>query len=158
MPGSRIRSSKLGATPPPLCAASLAGRWRVRRVICDRASGQPRLARFVGEALIAPAGDGLTHVEQGELRAHGGAFTASRSFMWRLAPGRAELLFADGALLAAFDLAAGPCARARHLCADDVYDGALQWRGDAFALSWRVTGPRKNYALAGRYVRRPPAA
>ncbi|MGD1869653.1 MAG: DUF6314 family protein, partial [Neomegalonema sp.] len=65
----------------------------------------------------------------------------------------AEIDFADGRFLAAFDLSSDP-AHATHDCPPDVYRGTLRPEGpEQWRLLWRVKGPRKDYMSVAVYRR-----
>lgn len=132
------------------------GDWRVERRIDDRRAGEALIfdgaARFTAE----DAPERLTETETGRLiRASGEGFEARRVTLWRFSDvATAALFFADGRPFCQFDFLQTP-ASATHHCGADHYDGEAtivsegEWR-----LVWRVTGPRKDYVSATRYLRR----
>jgi hypothetical protein len=141
-------------------APDLAGRWRIRRVIL----GQGRL-EGIGEAVAL--GDGrFAWREEGDLRlASGTRLRAHRRYAYRIdAAARVIECFYDdgpqaGQLLHRFAFGQRQrLARHRHECAPDLYLAKLRLAGpDCFQLSYRVRGPRKDYAMSTICLRWPPA-
>ncbi|MEV6961801.1 DUF6314 family protein [Streptomyces sp. NPDC051207] len=140
--------------PVPDVLAFLAGRWRVRRSVRDRASGHD--GRFTGTTEFRPLdGGGLLHVESGTFVWRGVARPAERTlrFLPGSAPGTADVRFADGRFFHGLDLSTGRHV-AGHPCAADLY------RGEFTALDagrrrtvWRVGGPAKDLVLTTDYDR-----
>ncbi len=59
----------------------------------------------------------------------------------------------DGGPFHELDLSGGRCA-VEHRCRDDLYRGAFEVKGqDLWTVVWRVSGPRKDQVLCGRYDR-----
>lgn len=141
-----------GGFPVADLRAFLAGRWRVVRLIEDRRAGQR--GRLDGLALWAPAAGALAYREDGVLRLAGFEGPANRRYRYEFpAPARAEVRFEDGAPFHVLDLSGGAW-RARHRCSADLYEGRFRAEGPcAWEARWRVTGPRKDYALVTRYRR-----
>ncbi|TJZ56846.1 hypothetical protein FCH28_04840 [Streptomyces piniterrae] len=141
--------------PVPDTAAYLAGRWSVERVVIDLQAGTE--GRFRGTADFRPdtAGEGLVHIEEGELTWGGTVHPASRTL--RLAPqpdGTAEVTFDDGRPFHDLDLRSGHWT-AVHPCAPDRYEGTFTVVSvDEWRLEWRVGGPSKDQLLRSVYRRR----
>lgn len=132
---------------------AFAGRWRIERAIEDVAAG--RAGRFAGEAVFAPVPEGLAYVETGTLSLEGVApMAASRRYLWRDAgSGTIDVMFADGRFFHRID-AEEPTSGALHDCAPDVYRVRYDFRGwPRWVAEWRVSGPRKDYAMVSRYAR-----
>ncbi|MFT3973878.1 MAG: DUF6314 family protein [Amaricoccus sp.] len=128
------------------------GRWRIERDIEDVKAG--RTGRFAGEAVFAPVLDGLAYVETGTLTLQGAApMAASRRYLWRAGgPGTIEVLFEDGRFFHRID-AEEPTSGAVHACAPDLYRVRYDFRGwPRWLAEWRVSGPRKDYAMVSRYA------
>jgi hypothetical protein len=129
------------------------GRWRIERTIEDVAAG--RTGRFAGAARFEPVAGGLAYAEAGTLTLEGAApMAASRRYLWRDAgSGTIEVFFEDGRFFHRID-AEEPLTGAVHDCAPDAYRVRYDFRGwPRWQAEWRVTGPRKNYAMVSRYVR-----
>ena len=129
------------------------GRWRIEREIEDVAAG--RTGRFVGEAVFAAVAGGLDYAETGTLAFDGAApMAACRRYLWRDAgSGTVEVCFEDGRFFHRIDLEA-PLPAAAHACAPDLYRVRYDF-GDwpRWRAEWRVSGPRKDYAMVSRYAR-----
>lgn len=132
--------------------SEFAGTWRLTRVIRDARAGAE--ARFEGDALFAPAAEGLAYSETGLLHLPGHEpLAAGRRYVWREAAGRIFVDHADFRPFHDFD-AAEPRPAATHFCAPDHYavtydfSGWPDWRAE-----WVVTGPRKDYVAESRYTR-----
>lgn len=69
-------------------------------------------------------------------------------------PGHAEVRFADGQPFFEVELSDG-CGTMLHKCGADTYRGTIEIFDMAcFAMTWQVSGPRKDYCLRSRYRRR----
>lgn len=132
------------------------GLWEIERDIEDVRAG--RAGRFVGRASFRPSADGLAYREEGELTLEGAApMAASRDYLWRDGPGGAiEVLFGDGRFFHAFHPdEAAPAAV--HACDPDTYRVRYDFsRWPRWQADWRVTGPRKDYAMLSRFRRAAP--
>ncbi|QBY02604.1 trigger factor [Rhodophyticola sp. CCM32] len=131
--------------------AALEGVWCLDREIDDRRAGLT--GRFVGEAIWAPDGAGLTQTETGLLR-YGTAppMQATRRYIWREGHGGPEVFFADGR---PFHQVTGTGA-AHHDCPPDVYEVRYEvtdW--PLWQSRWQVSGPRKDAVIISRYRRIP---
>ena len=130
-------------TPPELSAFE--GTWRLARVICG-ANGL-ETARLDGQALFTPKGLGLKLTETGVLTTGGTSVEARRTYFWRQSPDGIEVLFDDGRpfhTISALDV--------HHDCAPDTYRGTYDFSNwPDWSLTWRVTGPRKDYVSTSRY-------
>lgn len=130
-------------TPSP---AMFFGRWHVRRVVIDQnGMGQ---ALFIGEAVI----DSERFAEQGETLVNGFRASSTRGYLLHVEDSCVTAQFPDGRAFIRIDGRASQ--RVRHDCGDDVYQGRFFFRShNAWAETWHVTGPRKNYRSIARYVR-----
>ncbi len=127
--------------------------WRVERTIEDVRAG--RGGRFSGTARFEAVPEGLAYREEGMLTLEGAApMQAERRYLWRDGgSGTIEVLFADGRFFHRFDAEDGAPASA-HDCAPDLYRVRYDFRGwPRWLAEWRVTGPRKDYAMVTTYVR-----
>jgi hypothetical protein len=127
------------------------GAWDVERDIADARAGQA--GRFEGRAVFALVAEGLRYREEGWLTL-GAAPTvvATRSYLWRAGGGGAlEVRFEDGRLFHVFHPAeARP--EAEHDCPPDRYRAAYDFADwPNWRVEWRVTGPRKDYAMISRF-------
>jgi Family of unknown function (DUF6314) len=142
--------------PIPDLRAFLLGSWRISRRIHDFRLGIR--GRLEGFAVFAPAADGLVQEETGKL--HFGDYQGEAMRRYRIAIGGGEAATihqADGSLFHALDLSSGT-ADVQHPCAGDHYRGRYRvLHRDCFWVNWHVSGPRKHYRLATRYVRAAPA-
>ncbi len=136
--------------------AAFVGRWRLERTIEDARAG--RAGCFEGEAVFEPVAAGLAYREAGTLTLDGaGPMAASRRYLWKDGgAGTIEVCFDDGRFFHRID-AAAPLPDAEHDCGADLYRVRYDFRGwPAWTAEWRVTGPRKDYAMVSRY--RPATA
>jgi hypothetical protein len=137
---------------------NLCGAWRLARRIIDpsHAFAGARLAGRIEIKAVRDNGDDalLRHVEVGALRIGDQCFPATRTFFWRVEPEQLVLLFDDFRLLARFglDALANGAATATHHCPPDEYRAKMVWC-DAWRLTWRVRGPRKNWIIASHHHR-----
>ncbi len=132
--------------------AYLTGAWRLTRAIEDRRSGQR--GRFEGRAVFEAVRGGLIYREEGRLVLGAFETLAHRAYRYTF-PARhlAQVSFEDGRPFHALDLSAGDWA-ATHRCGRDIYEGAFRAEGpDLWRALWRITGPRKDQRLDGRYER-----
>lgn len=132
---------------------AFAGDWRVEREIEDLRGGQD--GRFVGHAGFVPAPEGLRYREAGTLTLGGGAaMTATRDYLWRDGgAGAIEVLFGDGRFFHRF-LPEEPDPVAEHACPPDTYRVRYDFRRwPRWQAVWRVSGPRKDYAMVSRFRR-----
>lgn len=115
------------------------------------------VGRLIGRAIFTPSADGLIHDEEGELRF--GAHLGPASRRYRLivdGSSSGTVHHADGSLFHALDLASGRT-DILHRCGEDMYRGRYRVLDEnRFAVSWRVTGPRKRYRLATLHRRLRP--
>lgn len=128
------------------------GEYDVSRVIDDVRAGAQ--SRFEGQARVTPDDDGATYRETGALIVNGDRFQAERTYLWRPIGARITVLFADGAPFHDFDPVQGGDAT-EHLCGQDLYRGGYdfsQW--SRWAVTWDVSGPRKEYRSVTWYMRR----
>ncbi|MCO8145383.1 DUF6314 family protein [Rhodovulum tesquicola] len=130
---------------------AFAGEWRLDRVIEDARAGHA--ARFEGRAVFAPGKAGLVQAETGRLHLPGHApMTAERRYLWRQGASGIEVFFEDGRFFHA--IAPGPHAQALHDCPPDRYEVGYDFaRWPDWSSLWRVTGPRKDYAMRSVYTR-----
>ncbi|PRY95397.1 hypothetical protein BCF33_1016 [Hasllibacter halocynthiae] len=126
----------------------LDGAWRLAREVRHAAGGT---VRAEGTARFAPEGDGLAEREEGRAVLPGGSGMAfEQRRLWRAEGGRLTLWKGDGTLLCVLDGGEGV-----HGCPPDLYRVRLDLSGlpSDWSAEWRVTGPRKDYVMATRYVR-----
>ncbi|MET7655982.1 MULTISPECIES: DUF6314 family protein [unclassified Streptomyces] len=155
--------------PVPDVLAYLAGSWRVRRSVRDRASGDE--GRFDGVTVFGaldeggPDGggpdddgqrhDGLLHEESGTFVWLGVPRPAERTlrFLPGPTPGTADVRFADGRPFHHLDLSTGRHV-ADHPCSADLYRGEFTVRdANHWRTVWRVAGPAKDLLLTTDYAR-----
>ncbi|MER5196570.1 DUF6314 family protein [Streptomyces sp. NPDC002755] len=158
--------------PVPDVLAYLAGSWRVRRSVRDRASGDE--GRFEGVTVFGalhedgppqadgpprtdgpPGESGLLHQESGTFVWLGVPRPAERTlrFLPGPTPGTADVRFADGRPFHDLDLTTGRHI-ADHPCSADLYRGEFTVRdADHWRTVWRVAGPAKDLLLTTDYVR-----
>ena len=133
--------------PVPDLQVFLKGRWRIVRRISDARLGL--MGRLVGSASFTPSGDGLIHVETGDLSF--GAYRGPVTRTYHLAiesPSIVMVHHADGGPFHTLDLRSG-VADILHRCSGDHYRGRYRVLDESrFAVSWQVAGPRKQYRLA----------
>ena len=133
--------------------AAFAGDWAVERTIDDVRAGAR--GRFTGRATFRPVADGLAYREEGALVfADRPAITATRDYFWRDSGGGViEVRFDDGRFFHRF-LPEEPAPADVHLCHPDTYRVRYDFvRWPLWRAEWRVTGPRKDYALVSAYRR-----
>lgn len=125
------------------------GRYTIeRRIIDTRAQAE---SRFEGEAEISLMQDGAIYREQGQLIMGDQRFQAERSYLWRGAGTRIEVLFEDGRSFHDFDPVHGGSAT-EHLCGADWYRGGYDLTAwPVWAVTWEVEGPRKLYRSVTSY-------
>lgn len=134
---------------------SFAGRWRIGRTIEDVRAG--RTGGLAGTACFAPVPGGLAYREEGTLDFSGSApMRASRRYLWRGGgAGTIDVHFADGRFFHRFD-AADPAPASSHDCPPDRYRVRYDFRAwPRWQAEWRVTGPRKDYAMLTTYTPEP---
>ena len=122
------------------------GAWVFRREIVETQGGTILVA---GRAVWSPAECGLICDETGEMQVPGHApILVTRRYLWE-----ADLTvrFADGRF---FHRVPGEGGEVSHWCDPDQYDGSYDFSDwPAFAVVWRVRGPRKDYRMQTRYWR-----
>jgi hypothetical protein len=127
-------------------ATYLPGTWRVRRALHDAALGD---GVFDGTATFARDGAALAWTESGRLRIGGYDGPARRALRIVPAADGWEVCFDDGRPFHPLTLEP-----VEHRCRDDDYVGRFAVEGpEAFTVSWRVRGPRKEQRLDARYER-----
>ncbi len=134
----------------------LQGEWAFIREVPGQASVR-------GEARIAPADDDSARYEETALvtLAHGGTLRATQCYLHRRLPSPAngiEVRFCDtGELFERLEfrpLKDGSLeARARYVCAGDVYESAFVVRGERLHVEHVVKGPKKDYRVKTVYRR-----
>ncbi|MBT5294055.1 MAG: hypothetical protein HOL32_00275 [Octadecabacter sp.] len=125
--------------------------YDVNRVIEDAKTGGQ--SRFEGQAVIAHDALGAIYTETGNLILNEQRFQADRSYLWRTNGARIDVLFEDGRAFHDFDPSLGGQAT-EHLCGEDMYRGGYDvsdW--PRWAVTWTVSGPRKDYRSVTWYVR-----
>ncbi len=130
----------------------LLGAWRVTRLGWD---GVPaRTMRLRGTARFSACAAGLLFEERGTMAAGGYLGEAVRRYIFCLkGASAADVCFEDGRLFHPLNLEGG-MAHVRHDCPPDRYEGRYRVLAPScWLLSWRVTGPRKNYRMTSRFIR-----
>ena len=130
--------------------AWLTGAWTARRIINGGAG------TFTGTAVFSDDGAGaLVWHEVGRLALPSHAGEATRTYLIVAdGAGAWEVRFDDGRPFHPLDLSDGRW-EARHHCGEDLYRGVYEVTApDRFAVTWRVTGPRKDDVIACAYARR----
>jgi hypothetical protein len=132
--------------------AFLSGRWRIARRIGDARLGI--VGRLTGYATFTPSPDGLIHDENGDLNFGDYRGPVTRRYHLMIdRPSAGEVLHVDGRLFHRLDLAAGRD-EILHQCGHDEYRGRYRVMDkDRFAVTWHVTGPRKQYRLSTVHTR-----
>ncbi|MFU8776887.1 MAG: DUF6314 family protein [Roseovarius sp.] len=123
-----------------------AGVWTLERVI-HHADGSR--ARLTGQAVWHPDPKGLACHETGEMvLGDGTRFAAERRYLWSH---DLSVWFDDGRFFHKVPPQGGEAA---HWCDPDQYDGHYDFTAwPAFAVTWRVRGPRKAYRMETCYHR-----
>ena len=135
-------------TPTARTLADFEGRWQLRRRIRDFGPGPD--GTFVGEARLTPGGPGLRYEETGLLTLGGARVEGRQSYLWHQAGEEISVSFPDGRFF--HRIGPGPAPGALHLCDPDTYRGAYDFRDwPVWTLTWRVTGPRKDYESVTTY-------
>ncbi|HMQ92428.1 MAG TPA: DUF6314 family protein [Amaricoccus sp.] len=135
--------------------SAFTGTWRIERRIEDFRAG--RTGPLTGTARFDPLPDGLRYLETGTLSFAGTApIQASRRYLWRDGgAGTIDVFFDDGRFFHRFD-AEAPAPAAAHDCPPDRYRVRYDFRGwPRWEAEWRVTGPRKDYAMLTSYTAAP---
>lgn len=129
------------------------GVWHLARTIEDRRDQRHGYLR--GSAEFTPDGLDLRYREAGRLRLGDYAGAVEQHYRYAFPrPDHATVRFADGRPFFDLELSQGRGAFT-HMCGADMYRGTIEILDAAcFAMSWRVSGPRKDYCLRGRYRRR----
>lgn len=131
--------------------AAFRGDWVLEREIEDIRAGRP--GRLVGRAQFSPDAQGLVYVEEGLLTlGEGPGVEASRRYLWREGGANAvEVRFEDGRFFHRF-YADELRPAAVHDCPPDQYRVRYDFgKWPRWEAEWRVTGPRKDYAMVSRY-------
>jgi len=132
---------------------AFAGDWQLERELEDLRDG--RHGRFVGRAGFVPAPGGLRYREEGALTfGDGAAMTATRDYLWRDGgAGVIAVFFGDGRFFHRF-LPDEPDPGGEHACPPDNYRVRYDFRRwPRWQATWRVSGPRKDYAMVSRFRR-----
>jgi Arc/MetJ-type ribon-helix-helix transcriptional regulator len=132
--------------PAQAMADFIVGNWTVSRTMIDF------LARatysFSGDAVVTA--DAFT--EHGLMRIGDQDMPASRRYRLDVLEHSTRILHADGRDF--IELVPKAAQTVHHHCGADIYAGRFFFRGpDEWVETWRVKGPRKNYASLGRFRR-----
>jgi hypothetical protein len=128
-------------------ADGIVGDWTVNRTMIDFLSGATY--RFAGDAVVTA--DAFT--EHGTMQIGAHAMPASRAYKLEPRGHSMRILRADGSDF--IELQPEAMQIVHHSCGADSYTGRFFFRnGDEWAETWRVKGPRKNYASLSRFHRR----
>lgn len=126
--------------------ADFEGQWRVERFIQPKEGPE---ARFLGTALWAASGTGLSYHETGLMTLDGHApMQAERRYFWA---DDLSVYFDDGRFFHRVPETGG---LTEHWCDPDSY--ALRYdfgKWPQFRVNWNVTGPRKDYRAETEYTR-----
>lgn len=133
----------------PLKLADFEGNWTLTRRILQKDAPS---ARFEGTALWLPDGDGMAYHESGTLMLDGQPpMQGERRYRWHE---DLTVWFEDGRF---FHQVPGMGGATRHWCDPDLYRVQYRFgRWPDFETVWRVTGPRKNYAMISHFIRLNP--
>lgn len=124
--------------------ADFAGRWQIVRRITH--AGQAE-ATFTGTGDWRAEDDGLAYREQGVLQVPGHReMQSEQRYVWK--PGL-RVYFDDGRFFHQVPPTGGAT---EHWCDPDQYQGSYHF-GDwpDWRVTWRVTGPRKDYVMRSGY-------
>ncbi len=144
---ARPQARPRGLSPVDL----LAGRWSVRRDVCDHRLGLR--GAFTGVAVFTRTDAGLTWSERGHMRFSAYDGPAFRDLVVVAAGDGWEVRFPDGRLFHPLDLSTGVC-DAVHPCGEDVYRGRYVLETpDRLTVAWRVSGPEADESLDAVYDR-----
>ncbi|WP_136637551.1 DUF6314 family protein [Pseudooceanicola onchidii] len=126
------------------------GLWRIDRRITNAVGPD---AVFTGTARFTARDDGLLMEEEGEMRMDGAPpMRASRRYLWRAAATGIDVFFDDGRYF--HHIAPDTRPADRHDCAPDLYRVSYDFSGwPVWSSVWRVTGPRKDYAMHSHFTR-----
>ena len=112
--------------------------------------------RFSGIATFSVDAWGARYDEKGEMVLEGSdPLPATRTYLWRARdPDQIAVLFDDERPFHRFSLKAQP--EASHFCDPDTYDVVYQFGSwPDWSCVWSVKGPKKDYRMEARYVRKP---
>ncbi|SDX97392.1 DUF6314 family protein [Citreimonas salinaria] len=125
--------------------ADFIGSWRLERQIRH---GDGSVARFDGRAEWRAEGGGALCLETGTLTLPDGvAVQAERRYLWDEA---LQVRFQDGRFFHAVPPLGG---RVAHDCPPDRYEATYDFaEWPRWRCTWRVRGPRKDYAMHGLYA------
>lgn len=130
---------------------TLCGNWSVNRAIDDRTALQQ--GTFAGTAQFSGEDHTLHYREEGSLSFAGTQMRAERRYRWHCDGNQADVFYEDGTLFHQFAVTDGT-ASAEHLCGQDLYRGDYTFRSaDTWEVTWRVSGPRKDYTSVTTYRR-----
>ena len=133
------------------------GDWEIERDIEDVRAGRTGALHRHARASRRRR-TGLAYHEEGRLAlGDGPAMTATRDYLWRDGgAGAIEVCFDDGRFFHRF-LRRRARPGAEHDCPPDRYRVRYDFAaGHAGSAEWRVTGPRKDYAMVSRFHRAGP--
>ena len=125
-----------------------AGKWRLNRTIVQH-TGESFV--FEGAADFTWHEQRLVYKEVGLVKApNGKRLPAERTYFWQKGSGgQIDVLFDDNRYFHSFS---GLVLHAEHLCGEDDYKVDYNFaRWPVWESEWRVTGPRKDYAMHSRY-------
>ena len=130
------------------------GAWKLDRVIDDARAGQRMV--LSGNAVFSPNASGLRCEETGMLNVpEQPPMEARQTTFWQPCDAGIAVFFADGRPFHEFPLER--VADVHHDCPPDDYRGRYDFTvWPRWTLSWRVRGPRKDYAMLSTYQRLGP--
>ena len=136
--------------PTSLVPTSLVGSWKLARVIVDHLADEE--SRVEGTTRLTVDDDGrIRWVEDGTLFRRGVELPVSRVLFLQSRGERGWFVtFEDGRDFHPWE----PGHRVEHPCAPDHYVGLVEAvAGGAWGVTWRVTGPKKDYTMTSRLTR-----
>ena len=137
------------STPALLDPLTLLGTWGLTRTIVELASGQESLVDGNTELVAEPDGR-IRWSEQGVLRRGGLRVPVTRVLFIEPRDDGWFVTFDDGRDFHPWQ----PGRTVEHRCAPDLYAGMVAAAGESWTVTWRVTGPAKDYTMASVLSRR----
>lgn len=135
-------------SPAQTLFAKLPGLWRLERTI-------PGQGRLEGHVTFLPQADGqLLYREEGELSLENtpAVLTSARTYLYAQQENRLLIFYNDphraGDLMHELVLSEAGAAEHTHVCSEDRYTLTLREDGEAaLRMTYRVSGPHKNYEM-----------
>ncbi|WP_127480190.1 DUF6314 family protein [Nocardioides pantholopis] len=135
------------ATDAPLLPTDLLGTWTLEREVDDRLGGEVR--RVTGSASLARlADDHVRWTEEGVMTWSGGSVEVGRTLdVVRRGDEGWWVLFSDGRDFHPWSVGS----EVDHPCGADHYRGLVTGDARAWTVTWRTTGPHKDYVMVTRH-------